>query len=327
MPANPVAASEALARGLKTDFVETYRAYNARVEPMLSRVMNMSVASDKSSELYAYFESAPHPARWPRGQELEVEGFGARQYSVANHDFSVAVDWHDNDEQDDQTGSLVSQAQTAGANFATLAERLFFQVLLGTTDLDLLPVVPTAPDGAAFFSATDGSGGNRFGTAGGNIFAGTGTTVAQITADVFTAITRMRNFQDTKGQPLFPAEMLQNFIILYGANATMEQNVRTAFQARTVQGTAAGISNINLEGGLGYTLWSTPRITDNRIIVIGEGIPQKPVFRQVRQEVRDNLEDFTNSDRTRRTKLKRLQWDARFGIGLNLPYQAVQITN
>lgn len=329
MPLSPVLATEALARGLKQTFVDTYKAYAPASQAKVGMVMDLALPSDKASELYAYFESAPHPKRWPRGEDRSSESFRARDLTVVNHDWSAQVDWHDNDEQDDQTRSLRGQAAEAGSNFALLPERVLFQWLNASTDLDLLPSLANAPDGAALFSATDGAGAARFGVTGGNTLSGGGVSSGTlIRTDFFKIKARAQGALDTKGQPLLPAELLDEWVIIYGSH--LEEFFLEAFvQAITgsVLNGGGGFSNVALLAGLKITLWSTPRITTNYWYCRPTKVRHKSLFRQVRQSLTDNMADFTNSDRTRATKIKSLMWDCREGYGLALPFDWWRVTN
>lgn len=319
-----VSSAETLARGLSMQFTRTYETYITGVNKRLELVMDLSVPSDKYEESYAYYESAPHPRRWVRGQPIPSDAFGARSWNVVNHDWGLEIPWHANDEDDDQLGGLVDQARQGGQNFAILDERLFFQVLIGSTDLDLLPAVPNAPDGVGLFN-----GAARFGHASGNIVTGTGVaTVSAIQTDLYAAIARGIAFQDTKGQPLLPPEILRRVVVVFGS-ANLEIFER-AFQQRfhLAPATAvAAVSNVIMDAAFEVILWPTPRITDNDWFVFFVNHPRKAVFKQVRQPLRDNIADFTNSDRTRQTKVKALSWDSRAGYGVTLPHMAIQVNN
>lgn len=319
--ATMVSAGEALARGLRAEFVDTYKSRLDQVNTRLALVMDLDVPSDKLTEEYAYPESAPHPVRWPRGQNPSDQAFGFRSWTVTNYDWVARIPWHANDEADDQTRSLVQQAQQAGSNFALLPERVFFQILLGTTDLDLLPAAPQAPDGVALFSSS-----TRFGNGSGNIVSGDGVaTVAAILTNLYEATARATLFQDTQGQPLLPQELLQTVLVIHGASN--EEVFDRAFNQRIQQGTQAGVSNVVLDTNRKVVRWSTPRITDNDWFVVFPDVKHRPLFRQTRQPLQDNMEDFRNSDRTRDTKVKRLQFDARYGFGCALPYNIIKIDN
>jgi phage major head subunit gpT-like protein len=334
MPApSQISASEVLARGLRTEFAETYKRAITRADALLSAVMELNVPSNKLSEIYGYFESAPHLRRWERGQDIPRASMRARNYQVPNVDWAIAIDWHENDEQDDQSRSLMRRAREAGASAGILQERVFFQLLLAAVDNDLLKGIPNAPDGVSLFSATDATGANRFGVSGGNMITTSGiSSTAAIQNDFFTAVTRFGRYLDTEGQPLWPREQVEKgVVIIY--NVANEFYFRQAFQQAFnawanvggTSGTAASPTNVILDSGLKYRLWASPRITTNAWYTFLEGSELKAIFEQVRQPLRDNLEDMLNSDNSRRTKNRSLQWDMRSGFGINLPYQVIQI--
>lgn len=331
MPSANVSNVELLVRGLRTEFDQTYSRMVKGVEAQLSRVMDLNIPSDKLSEIYGYYETAPHWKRWNRGEEIPRAGFRSRNFEVLNHDWGLAIDWHDNDEQDDQSKGLVSRVRQGAMDAALLAERVFFQILTGGTDNNLLPAVPTAPDGANFF-ATTASSSARFGATGGNSLTSSGiSTPALIQADFFAAWSQFRKFLDTDSQPLFPASMVDRGVtIIY--NVANEQVFRQAFmqtynaQVFGANTAAAAPTNVILDSNMAVNLWSTPRITDNSWYIFLNNAPHKCVFQQVRQPPRDNLWDMTNSDFSRRTKIKGMQWDARYGFGLALPYSAIKIS-
>jgi len=151
MPGQIVTANT-LTAGIRSDFADAYKsAYNASKE-RLSNVMDMGIPSDKLIELYAYFETAPFPRLWKRGDAIPRDAFESVQFNVENRDWAIRVEWHENDREDDQTRSLMQRARDAGANFATLPERVWFQILTAAASTELLPAIPNAPDGASMFS-------------------------------------------------------------------------------------------------------------------------------------------------------------------------------
>lgn len=326
MPSANVAANEMLVRGLRTEFTETYSRVIKQAEPMLTKVMELGIPSNKLSEVYGYFESVPHWKRWQRGDDIPRAGFRARNFIVQNYDWAVSIDWHENDEQDDQSLSLVQRVREAATGVAILAERIFFQILTGATDPNLLPAVPNAPDGSALF-ATTANGSARFGASSGNLLTGTGVaSTSAIQTDLFTAWSQFRKFQDTEGQPLWPAETLnRGVVILYGS--ANEQAFRQAFAQMFIQGSSAAPSNVILDTRMNIELWNSPRITDNDWFVFMANAPKKAIFQQVRQAPRDMMADMQNSDFTRATKIKSMQFDARYGFGVSLPLAAIKVNN
>ncbi len=325
MPSVQVESSATLTAGIRDDFWDTYESTYEGVEKLLQPVVEF-VPSTRRSEEYGYYDSAPHPRQWVRGKPASAEAFGSNSFSVANKDWEVGVGWHRNDLDDDQTRSLKRRARQAGRNFAILHERVIFQMLLAAADPDLLEAVPNAPDGLALFSSS-----TRFGAAGGNIISGGGVaTASAIQVDVYKARARARAFLDTKGQPLWsPSLVDQDVIVVYGSDN--EKVFREAFfQEHThsvLSSTGAAVSNIILQSGVRYVLIGTSRITDNDWFVAFPAVPVKPFIIQTRQDIREVEFTMENDSQAARTKEEGLQWDARYGYGLNLPYGLIKVNN
>lgn len=332
MPGQPVIAGEAFAAGLRTEFLTTYRRRIETVNSRLSRAMQVGIPSDKDTENYFYWESAPHVKRWIRGENLPRKGFKGVKYPVSNFEWAHGIEWHFADRADDLTKSLVNHARGLGQSFAVLDERIFFQLVLNSTDLDLLGSVPNAPDGAAFFATTAG-GAARFGVTNGNLLTGGGVaSVEAIRADFFKALSQFRLMQDTEGQPLWDETTLDGVIlVIYGA--ANERVFREAFlQTRHIQsdgatGTAA-VSNV-IQETQRVALWSTQRIAsgNNDWYVVLADSDLKPTFSQEREGMREALATWDNSDTTRQTGIESLSWVARRGYGINVPFAGVQINN
>jgi len=333
MPGTPVFAGNTLTAGIRTEFVSNYARMYTGVATRLQDVMQLAVPSDKATEIYAYYESAPHAVRWPRGEKRSRKGFKAVQFSVVNHEWTVGVPYHKNDEQDDQTRSLVQRARDASLSAALISERVFFQILTAATDLSLLPAVPNAPDGSALFASS------RFGVAGGNILTGTGVaTAAAVIADFFNAIELFRQFQDTEGQPLFEDDIVEKGFVVY-YNVANDEVFRAAFKAafplRIVQNVAANenvaaaapSNTVLVEGGYKVELRPTQRITDNDWFVFAKGCPVKPIFEQARWPMSERLQTMDNSDEARQTGILAMDWDWRAGYGVNVPFGVVKLNN
>ena len=330
-----VVAASTLTAGIRADFANAYKSSYEASKSRLAGVMDLGLPSDKLTELFAYFESAPYPRLWKRGDAISSDEFGSVGFNVTNRDWGIRIGWHENDREDDQTRSLMDQAREAGRNFGTLPERIFFQILLNSTDNNLLPAVPLAPDGAAFFSTTSGAGSARFGITNGNLLTGSAVaSSAAIRNDFFSAIEQLRGFQDTQGQPLWNDNILDGgFTVVYGVHN--DQVFREAFQqGRTIAGALtstsnAAVTNIIMESGLNVDLWSTQRIPSGNDdwYVFAKDAPHKPVFQMVRRPLRESFGNMDNSDSARETKIEHVQWDSREGYGLMLPYQSIQINN
>lgn len=321
---------------------DTYRLRYDSWKPLLSMVMDEH-PSTQLMENYAYRKTAPYPQRWDRGVKRSTKGFGAVRWTVVNKDWSVGTAWHYNDRRDDLLRSLETDARMAGEHFATLDMRVRTQVQEGATDNDLLDAVPTAPDGAAWFSATDGGGGDRFGVSGGNILSGSGVANAdQVRKDFFRCLSRWRRMTDTEGQPLLdPARFNGGFVFEYPSE--MEQVVRETFiQSRTLgtitatgaQGAAASViaaaavTNVITESGFKVALFGNSYLTDtNNWYLHLVDAPHKSFFKQDREGLQERILTVDRGDaHAVLTKEERIFWDLAKGYGLNLPFPSLQVT-
>ena len=345
MPAGigtPVIAGEAFAAGLRTEFLNLYERRYKAVQERLSQVMRLNIPSTRNEEDYFYYESAPHVKRWIRGDEMSSKGFKGVKWTVPNYEWAEGVSWHFADRQDDQTKSLVDHARGLGESYALLQERVFFQLLTGTVDPDLLPDASTmtAPDGAVLFNGTHGDGTARFGVTGGNTFVGSGgtsPTVSTIRADFFTALQVFKRFQDTEGQPLWNDSFLDGpYVIIYPAQ--LEEQMREAFTQRyhvadsggvaTATMQSPAVSNVILDSGQKVKLWGTQRLTDvDDFYILMASSDVKPIFSQERQPLTDVVETFENSDTVRRTGIESIRFLSRHGFGLSLPYSIIKVTS
>ena len=326
-----VNSSQVLANGLRTEFWDTYAAIQNRVaDSRLAQVMDLSISATNREHEFAYFESSPHFDLWKRGDEIKSKGMGSVSFSVPVYEWGRRIPWLKWDRDDDQTGSLMDVARQAGASAAMLPERFFFDLIQNATSL--LPAVPTAPDGVAMFSATNGAGAARFGVTGGNLLTGGGVTAALILADFYKTIVRFMGFQDTEGQPLLgDSLMTQPFVIIHPLGLT--EAMETAFLQKQQLGdaTAGGAkSNIVADSAKRVTLWPSARLSDANdwYIFLGDP-PKKATFFLDREGVQEEtaLMEDNNSDHTRQTAEESIQWWSRSGAGIALPYGAIKTTN
>lgn len=304
-------------------FFDMYKPVLPEVKKRLEGIADLDKTSKAADSRYFAYETAAHPRIWLRGDPISSEAFKGRSWTVVNFFYGKSIPWYYEDEQDDQTGQLLPKAQELGLNHALLPERLFFQVLSASADADLLPLIPTASDGAAWFSATNGAGNARFGVTGGNIVNGQGVeTVSAVRSDYYRGRQRIKSFQDTKGQPRYPEEMIQDFVIV--APVAMEEVLEQAFNPNIVQGLNAGISQPIATKSL-PRIFTTQRLTGPDWYLFCSNIPIKAFFRQIREGLQTNTSDFSNSDETRRYRKR--EWFARerMGIGLSECYQCVKI--
>lgn len=333
MPGQPVISGASFAAGLMAQALGTYRRRYAILRERVSMMAELDIPSTRREEIYFYWEAAPHIVRWPRGQNMSAKPFRGVRYTALNHRWARAIEWNNEDLQDDQTNSLLAHARGLGQSAATLDERIVFQIMQGTTDADLLPTIPNAPDGSALYITT-----TRFGVTNGNdIIAaqsnGIGSSAA-VRADYWQTISRFRQFQDTEGQPLFdPGTIDGAKLVIYPAaisgtpGSSVDEVFAEAFiQFRTLDGGAA-VSNVVKEANQLPTLWGTQRLTDvNDWYVFLGASDIKPLFSQLREGLREVIATFENSDVARSSGVESVRWFMRKGYGVNLPFATIKVS-
>jgi hypothetical protein len=328
-----VIASPLLAEGLRTEFADTYlKIRNRQSASQIGQLMDISVGATNRQHTFGYFEAAPHAEFWRRGDTVPSDSFGSVTFVGRVHEFARRVRWSKFDREDDQTQTLMDAARMAGESFGLLPERIFFDLLNGTTNT--LPFVPLAPDGAAFFAGTAG-GANRFGVSGGNLVSGSGVaSISTVLANYYTALTRFMLFQDGKGQPLLDPSYVQSGVVIVAGAANLQIFESAFMQLRqgVVYGSntaAAAVSNIVQDASRNVELFVTPRITDNDWYVFLKNPPKKATFHLERKAVQafEALEGNNNSDAVRSSAEEYVQWESREGGGIALPYAAIKIDN
>lgn len=305
-------------RGVRQDFDEVYRPLIREADISLQGVMDLSKPSDGRLERYAYPEAPPNITRWDYGKEIPRGTFRYRSWTVTNFRWGKAIDFNADDEEDDQLRTLRSQAMDLGVRAAMIPQRVAFQVLTGgAADPDLLPALPLAPDGVGVYSATDGAGANRFGTANGNIVSQSGVTGAAVRTDIFSTFARIRQFKDQAGRRRWPAQIVDKGFVVYGS-PDMEQALREAFQQPITadRGVAAGVSNVFVVAGIPIEIRVTAEFTGNNLFVFLKGAKFPPLFQQVRLPARIYTADETNSDRGRDFDMRAVYAKFRAGYGV-----------
>jgi phage major head subunit gpT-like protein len=335
MPGSPVASANTFYYGLRTEFIDTYARHYDGLKERLSKCMALDLPTEKDDERYAFFNAAPHVRFKQRNTETPYKGFKAVTWTVTNYEWSQAVEWYYTDRQDDKLKGLVGRAREVGQSYALLDERVFFQIMQGSTDANLLPAVPTPPDGQALYAATNDGTNARFGITGGNILTGSASTgVATpnaIRTDFFTAIGRFRAFQDGEGQPLLNGSLLDGPYTIFYAYDNQKVFAEAFIQSRSPHTTTAAgnvaASNVVIESGLQIRLVPTQRITSDDWYIFLEPSPTKPIFSQLRMAPQDTLFTHDNSDRTRTNGMEGIVWTARKGYGCAEPYGTVKVDN
>lgn len=339
MPLAPIVNSENLVGFLLNNFKDAYDRSEVAQTAFLEGIAD-EWGSERRTETYGYTETAPYPKRWARGQGRRMSAFNSVSWSTSAVDWSVGVQWHKNDAEDNQLKDTLSKASQAGSHWGSLKTRVVTQMLEGATNFDLLAAVPNAPDGAALFATTAG-GSARFGVTGGNLLTGNAVTTSEaITKDFYLGLQQFLLMLDTEGMPLWDPSVLDAGVLVIAPIAAMKMfyeafklqlAIRTADATGAPLGTvvtAVAQSNLATAAGVPVTLWFNPLLTDSSDWYMAlKGSPVKPFYRQIRRELQSHYQDDSNSDEARTEKIHALMWDSREGYGIGPAYSILKINN
>lgn len=322
-------ATQLAIRGAKSNFWATYQATETQMDARLAAIMDR-IGSDKSAEAYVYAQSAPVARYWIKGDGIPSDGGLSVNFQVRNWKFGVGVEISTEDVEDDQVHSIMSRILESAVSFAMLPERHFYWAFTGgaTTDaVQMQPFLPNAPDGASWFSKTDGGGGNRFQVSNGNIepTLGVASPQAIITA-VLNAMARLASFKNTQGQPYWnPGQIMRDVRCVF--NSVNLANFTGAFQQLFVVSASgqAAPSNILIDAMTKITPIPNPRITTNNYAICAADSPFKAPFWQERAAPKDVLAEWGNSDLSREFDVYKLYVRSRGAFGLGLPVAWVGI--
>jgi len=337
-----ILSNNLLVNGLRTEFVDTYLAIkNRQADSRLGLVMDLTVQATNREHDFAYLNAAPHFEQWKLGETIPTDAMDSVKFNVPVFNWARRVPWSKWDRADDQTQSMFDMARMAGESAALVPERLFFG-LLGNDATDLLPAIPNAPDGAAFFSTTDGASAARFGITNGNLLTGTGvTTVHDVQADYYSGLEQWMGMQDGKGQPLLSKELIDAGVVIIHAAAdtqVMEQSFLQLRQGIGMDNTgarggtvvaASADTNLVHDSSRNVELWGTSRLATGDWYMFLRNAPKKPTFLLDRQSAQEfsALEGDNNSDSVRDRGEEYIQFESRSGGGIALPYGAIKINN
>ncbi len=317
-------------KGLMTEF---QNLFNRRIKEdpdreRLKEIMTFVPSKNNArDETFHFFEDPPGFRRWdPESPRTNYGTLGDNSFTVPVLKWESSLEWRREDEEDDLTRRLRPQLQALTSKASLIEIESAFQIMQGLTDPDRLATIPTAADGLAMYSAAR----VLFGSAG-NIYAGSGVgTTAQIKADFFGVRELLNGVTDTHGDLYHPDSVFDAGMVIVFNDEHLERFAE-AFEARVIQGSAAGIENILVTSkfGANIQLWPTPRVTGDDWYVFLRGFPEKPLIALERTDlggVELILRDETNSDYCAENDVRRLLARRRIGFGVSLPLGTVKVS-
>ncbi len=171
-----------LEKGLKAIFDQAYAQFGSGAFARIAAALSTEVPSTSASEKYGWLGDLPIVQEWLGDKVAGV----VHDYNetIVNKDWYSAVDIDRNELDDDQLGRIKPRIESLAQTVLRWRGELVAQFILNG-------LVGLAYDGAAFFS-------NRA-APNDNLLAGTGVTVAQLRADIYTARAAMMKFQSDQG--------------------------------------------------------------------------------------------------------------------------------
>lgn len=252
---NPVT----LERGLRAAFI---KAFNNSENPSDVMPFILETTSDGADEKYGWLGQSPSMSEWV--DERRLKSLNDFDYTLKNKDYEATLSVDRNTIEDDRLGAVQTRINDLAAKAKIHPRKLFIDALVnGTTEL--------CYDGQPFFSASHSEGDS--GTQS-NIVTGTGTTLAQLKADIDTCEANMMSFKDDVGEPINEGTMKIG-IVCHPSLMRSFTELNTLSQINNGDNAMKGrISQITVSS----------RLTDKNdwyFANIGEGI--KPIIRQVRK--------------------------------------------
>jgi phage major head subunit gpT-like protein len=247
----------ALEKGLKTIYNQAYQ---------MARPPNYAPAttvapSTSDREKYGWLGALPVMREWIG--EKKVKAIADYDYTIINKDWEATIEIDRNELEDDQYDMIRPRIEWMAAGARVFPDRLISDLVInGTSNL--------AYDGQAFFA--DRTAPND------NLLAGTGTTDAQVEADLKAARAAMMKFVDDAGEQM---GLIMDTIV---CPAALEVTFMK-FMASTTPPTAAAAGVVNP-----WQNWLKALIVDYRLTDANDwyglacGYPLKPFVYQKRRE-------------------------------------------
>lgn len=235
-------SSEALERGLKLTLLNRQIATPAELVRDLCEV----VPSEGSDEKHEWLGDPPVM------EEHKTDGKGPRKitqlsstgYTITNKVYDASVQFGRDDMRRNRSGSFMKQVnKLADVALHFPNKRITDIAVLGTTDL--------CYDGTAFFGDTHPIRKGEAATQD-NLYAGTGTTDANLVVDVGTVLAGFKRFIGESGDPFFADIPLELFFMVPPA---LEMGFRRVLNAALIG------NNSNVLVGLGK-LYPNQRLSD-----------------------------------------------------------------
>lgn len=331
-----VSASALRTLGLDSLFQDHYSTTREMVDQDIKDLFMVREAKNHQIQFAALFDN-PVPELWAAGSALPMESMNDYSHTITVKKYAKGIPWAVDDEEDDQLDTLPARVQELAGEFAHLPIRAGVDLITGTAAL--LDTVPTAYDGSALHVTS-----TRFGVSGGNTITGTGTaTSGAIRTDFFSAKARLKAFKrnTATGENFWTGDLLddnRNYLLVFSADAAVEQNAKHAFgqeimleriagTSTTDTSTAASGSNLLATNQPRLKFWA--RLSGSDWFLFYTGSPSRKPFVLGERHKAPILKQFNDqsSDWAREYDRKAEAWKQRLAVGIFAPETTVKIDN
>lgn len=321
-----VSASNLRTLALDSLFQDHYARMNEDTEKDIGDLF-VDVEAKTFQVQFAALYDVPVPVMWTSGDAMPMASLDDYTHTITVKKYAQGIPWDVDSEEDDQLGTLPGRVRGLADEFANLPIRGALDMVTGTASL--FDTVPTAYDGSALVVAA-----TRFGTAGNLLTGSTCNLPANIQSDWYEVKARMKAFRrHTATTERFwntgKLDQHSNWLLIFSANATVEQNARAAFgQSMTLDLTGVtGVSNVIYDNQPTLKFWDRLSGQDWYAIYKGDE-SRKPFIRAYRHET-PILKQFNDetSDWAREYDRKAEGWKQRIGMGIFAPECVVGVNN
>lgn len=291
-----------LKKGLNAAFVT---AFNNAESPEEIMPFIMETTSSADKEDYGWLGQSPTMSEWV--DERNLKSLNEFDYEIENKDYEATLSIDRNALRDDQLGNVRVRIDDLARKARIHPRKIFFEVLeSGTTEL--------AYDGQPFFSASHQEGVSGVQS---NILTGTGTTLAQIKADIDTAEARLLGFKDDVGEPWNEGQVMLGIVCHPDLKRKFEE-LNTLTQINN--------SSNGMQGRISNIVYSSRLSDTNDWYLMDVSAGMKPFIMQNRQAPEFNaLEGDSDAGFMRKQYLYGI--DYRMGFSFGLWQKAVKVTN
>jgi phage major head subunit gpT-like protein len=269
--------------------------------------------SNTLTENYSWLGTVPKMQEWI--DQRQVSALAFFNYAITNKHFEASIEVDRDTIEDDQYGMIRTRVAQLGMEAARFPSELVSKTLgAGASN--------ACYDGANFFSASHTEEGLANQT---NLATGTGTTLAQVRADLISARTQMRRFKDGKGRVMnvradvavIPADLEDVFEQLIHTNLI-------ATGSQMMDNTLHNAVDIIVDATLAD--WNPSGHADDWYLLCTK-LPVRPLIFQWRK--RPELVSLDNPDNSDVFNRRRFKYgvDMRCNVGYGMWQTAVQVVN